>query len=162
MEYLEIGKIVNTFGIKGELKVVSESEFIDDRFATGNILYLGDEKTAVKVKSFRIHKGNVLLMLADTRDINDVLQYVDQTVYADVESIEQLDHGFYLFQLKGLNVYHQDECIGYVVDAYKTVQTLIKVNLGDKEVLIPFVDAFIKDVNLDENRIDIEVIEGLL
>ena len=59
-----IGKIIGTFGIKGELKVYSESDFIQERFKKGNEIILKSNKTeiTVKVSSCRIHKNNVLII----------------------------------------------------------------------------------------------------
>jgi len=162
MDYLEIGKIVNTFGIKGELKVVSESEFISDRFASGQTLYLGDDKIPVVVKSYRIHQSNVLLLLKNVTNINEVLKYRDLTVYIDKAEIDDLPDGYYLFQLIGLKVYHDENYLGEVVDTYKNLQTLLKIKTQDKEVLIPFVPAFIKKVDLEAGIIEIDIIEGLL
>ena len=61
-EYIEIGKIVNTFGLKGELKIQSESDFIDYRFRKGALVYLkmGRIIKEYTVSSYRILKGNVV------------------------------------------------------------------------------------------------------
>ena len=67
-----IGKIIGTFGIKGELKVFSESDFIDQRFKKGNELILKSNKSelTVKISSFRIHKNNVLITINNLLNIN--------------------------------------------------------------------------------------------
>lgn len=162
MEFVEVGKIVNTFGIKGELKVVTESEFIANRFAPQQTLYVGKQKTPVVVKSYRLHQGNVLLLLKEVNDINQVLKYVDEMIYVSADSIEDLPDGYYLFQLIGLKVLVNNEVVGEVIDAYKQMQTLLKIKTADKEVLIPYVPAFVKAVDLNQKTITIEVITGLL
>ena len=71
-KYVEIGKVVNTFGIKGELKIQSESDFIDYRFAVGKIIYfkMGRIIKEFKVSSYRVLKGNVVITINDQKDIN--------------------------------------------------------------------------------------------
>ena len=71
-DYIEIGKVVNTFGIKGELKIVSESDFVDYRYAVGKTIFLKLRNTIkeVRVSSYRVHKGNILITIDKIYDIN--------------------------------------------------------------------------------------------
>ena len=66
-----IGKIINTFGIKGELKIYSESDFIEYRYQKGAIIYI-DNKQHI-VSSFRNHQNMVLITIDDIKDINGVI-----------------------------------------------------------------------------------------
>ena len=160
MKLLKVGKIVNTFGIKGELKILSESDFIEDRFKIGQVLYLDNEE-CLEITAFRMHKGNVLIKVNDHNDINEVEKYKDMDVSINQNELEDLDEGYYLFQLEDLDVYVDDEKVGKVIEVFKPSQTLIRVALEDREILVPFVDAFVKDVNLKENRLHLRLIEGL-
>ena len=71
-DYIEIGKVVNTFGIKGELKIYSESDFIDQRFRKGAKIVLKNKKTSkeVVISSMRIHKKTILITIDELYDIN--------------------------------------------------------------------------------------------
>ena len=77
-ELIYIGEIIGTFGIKGELKVFSESDFIDYRFRKGALVKIGSkkEKLEVEITSMRIHKNNVLITINNWNDINLVEKYV--------------------------------------------------------------------------------------
>ena len=63
--YLEVGQIVGTFGIKGELKFHSESDFIEDRLSKGNVLYLKQNDTyePITINSARLHKNNYMITI---------------------------------------------------------------------------------------------------
>ena len=90
--YIEIGKVVNTFGIKGELKIVSESDFVDYRYAVGKTIFLKMRNSVkeVKVSSYRIHKGNILITIDDLKDINLVESYIGCDVLADKDDVDTL------------------------------------------------------------------------
>lgn len=160
MKLLKVGKIVNTFGIKGELKVLSESDFVEDRFKVNNTVYLED-KTALTISSFRIHKGNVLIKINNIDDINEVEKYKNFDLFINQNELETPEDGYYLFQLEELDVYENDVHIGKVIEVFKPAQTILRIALSDREILVPFVDAFIEGVDLDLKRINIRMIEGL-
>lgn len=162
--YLEVGKIVGTFGIKGELKFFSESDFIEDRLSKGNVLYLKQNDTyeAVTIDSARMHKNNYMIMINGHNNINDVLKYVGFSLYVDTEKAKKLDDGvYYCDDLIDMEVYNQNnELIGTVVDVIEIPSSkLLEVSDGKKKFLIPLVDAFVKVI--ENNKIHIEEIEGL-
>ena len=76
-----IGQITGTFGIKGELKVYSKSDFVEYRFRKNAKIYLSDN-LEYTVSSSRTHKGNVLITINDINDINLVLDKVGMKIYA--------------------------------------------------------------------------------
>ncbi|MGN1399440.1 MAG: ribosome maturation factor RimM [Erysipelotrichaceae bacterium] len=165
MEYLRVGNIVNTFGIKGELKVKSLSDFQQERFKKDQQLYIKyhDEYIAVIVNSYRLHKGFVLVSFKDLLDINLVEKYKNCDIFISKDDISLLAKGeYYFFQLRGCQVYHDNQLIGEVTAVEGQYQTLLRIQGKDKEVLIPYVASFIKSVDIQANRIDIDVIEGLL
>ena len=90
MDYIEVGKIVGTHGIKGELKVLSDSDFKSERFKKGNVLYLkiNDEYKEVKVSSYRPHKNLDLITINNLFDINEVLKYVNKDLYVKKDQLE--------------------------------------------------------------------------
>ncbi|HZJ85987.1 MAG TPA: ribosome maturation factor RimM [Erysipelotrichaceae bacterium] len=159
MKKLKIGKIVNTHGIKGELKVISDSDFVEDRFAVGNTIIL-DKDLEVEVTSFRLHQENVLITINNLDDINLVEKYKNKDVYFDVSKIPARKEGFYLFQLEDLDVYLDNEKVGKIVEVSKPSQTVLRIQLEDREILLPYVDAFVEKVDLENNSIHINLIEG--
>lgn len=164
-EFIYIGKIINTFGIRGELKIYSESDFIEERFSKGKKVYfeIGKEKELHKVSSFRVHKNNVLITIDNLLDINMIEKYVGCDVYASAsDELEMDEDDFYIDDLVGLDVYNTlDENLGVVSDVLEMPRGyLLEVrNNKNKKILIPFVDAYVKDIT--EDKIIIEEIEGL-
>lgn len=168
MKYLEVGKIVATHGIRGEVKVSLTTSFPEERFEKGNVLYIGenDQYKKIIIDTFRVHKGLGLVSFNKLTNINDVLDYVGKTIYVDKESLEELgEDDFYFDDLIGLTaITNNDEKIGEVVDILEVPQGAILVIKKDdkEEALVPFVDEFISDVDLEEGYIIITPIEGLL
>ena len=166
MEYVTIGKILNTFGIKGELKVDVYTDFPEDRFQKGSTVYIGDDYLPFKVASHREHKGFMLLLLENNEDINLVEKFKGMYLYKSKDDIKPLQDGQYYFSdLKDLDVYADDEKIGKVLNVESGLRNnnLRVLQAEDnKEYLIPFIPVFIKKVDLEERRIDINRIEGLI
>ena len=115
MEYVVIGKIVNTFGIKGELKVYSYTDFVKERFKKGSKVYLSEKYLPFEVNSCREHKGFLLVSFKDHEDINLVEKYKNMLIYKAKEDIKPLKKGEYYFSdLRDLEVYVEGEKIGRV------------------------------------------------
>lgn len=165
MRFIEVGKIISTFGIKGELKVISDSDFIEDRFKVGNILYLKNHKQMEKVKisQVRFHQEYLLITVNDLNDINLVLEYVGCTLFVDQDSLNPLPEGeYYVHQLIGCKVYNTlGDILGIVKDIIEIPSSSILevYDEKNKKILIPFTSAFVKEVNQD--KIIIDEIEGL-
>lgn len=164
MEYVLAGKILNTFGIKGELKVEIHTDFVDERFKEGSLIYIGEDKKEFICKKYRIHQGYVLLTLKDFEDINLVEHLKNNNIYIKTDDLKPLNNAYYFKDLIDLDVYVESNKVGKIIEAqdgfaYKYIRVLKNDN---KTVLVPFVDAFIKEVNLKEKKIIINNIEGLL
>ncbi len=166
MEYVLIGKIVNTFGIKGELKVDSYTDFAQERFKKDSTVYIGEEHLPVKVLRYREHKGFLLVAFKDLEDINLVERFKNRMLYKAKADIKPLKKGEYYFSdLIDLDVYVEGELIGKVL---RVEEGLANNNLrilkdsDRKEYLVPFIPVFIENVNLEAKRIDVIRMEGLL
>jgi len=163
MEKIKIGMIVNTHGLKGELKIKSFSDFNQERYKKGNelILKTKNEELILKVKTYREHKQMVLVSFEGYEDINKVEMWKGNALYISRDKIEDLDQGYYFFELKGCKVYDQkNQLLGEVEEILETAANpILRIN---KTILVPYVDSFIKEVDIKNKRIEIEVIEGLL
>lgn len=161
-----VGTIVSTHGIKGEVKVKSDSSF--ERFKKGSILYLKNKGITkeIIIDSHRKHKDLDLITFNGLTNINDVLEYIGFDVYVDVEGLDELeDDEFYFDDLIGLNAFDEaGNKLGIIRDINEVPQGIIlELEKLDKTVsYIPFVDEFIKEVDLEEEKIIITPIEGLL
>ena len=166
MEYVTIGKILNTFGIKGELKVDVYTDFLEERFKKDSTVYVGDNYLPFVVEAYREHKGFLLLQFKDNNDINLVEKYKGLYLYKSKEDIKPLKDGEYYFSdLKNLDVYIDDKIVGKVINVEQGLRNnnlRVLKNEDNKEYLIPYLPVFIKEVNLNENRISINWIEGLI
>lgn len=153
-DYIKIGKIVNTFGIKGELKIQTDSDFIEERFSIGSHIYLKERNNykEYKITSFRYLKGNVVITINDMKDINLVSGLIGYDVYASSDDEISLDEGeFYIDDLIGMKVYDNDKkYIGIVNDVIilPSANDILEINKedGTKE-LVPFIDEFILDID---------------
>lgn len=156
-EYFLVGTIVNTHGIKGEVKVKSETNM--DRFNKGNTLYLkkGNKYMLITIDSHRVHKGMELITFNGISDINDVLEYKGCKLFTKHEDEDTV----YYEDLIGKDVVVDGKVIGKVNDLIEVPQGIIvECMIGDKKRLIPYVDEFISEVN--DDNIVVTPIEGLL
>lgn len=161
--YYLVGRIINTHGIKGELKVINESNF--ERFFIGSELYLkkDDKYIKITITSVRVHQGYYLITINNLFNINDVLAYVGLNIYTDKH--EALKEGHYYFDdLIGCTVFSEDGSkIGIVLDIMENpTQDVLEIDTGKKIALIPFVEEFIKDVDIENKTIIVHLIEGLI
>ena len=162
MEQVIIGQIVNTHGIKGELKVKSSTDFIEERFQKNAHVFIENHGKMIEmvVLSHRFHKGHVLVTFQGYQDINLVEQYKGCLLYAD-KNTELLDEDeYYVGDLIGCDVYDHQQYIGQVSDVQLYDHHDILVVQGKQKMMIPYVDAFVKEVDIDKKRIDVALIEG--
>ena len=157
-----IGEITGTFGIRGELKVYSESDFVDYRFRKGAEVIFSNNKKHI-ITSSRVHKGNVLITIDNLNNINQVIDNVGMKIYTEDNDIPPLNENeYYIDQLVDLVVYNTfNEKLGIVTDVIEIPSGYILevINDENQRFLIPFVDAFVKEIT--NEKIVIEEIEGI-
>lgn len=160
---IEMMKIINTHGVKGEMKAV---HYADSLTFFKKVPYLYDKKeNKFHVTNVRDGKNCVLVTIEGVEDMNAAERMKNVYLYAKREDFPPLAKGeYYLIDLIGLTAETVDgEEIGEVVDIQeKAAQNLIVIKNGDKEILIPKCDAFVDRVDLDEKKIYITPIEGLI
>lgn len=170
---LSIGKIVKPIGLKGIVKVISLSDF-PERFLKCGIVYLFDERAASFLKSrnggslnFEIKEcshGNGFLRIGfkGYDRIEDVTELIGSIIMIDEKERVELEEGqFYFYDLIGLEVYDKGSFIGKIdsVVDYGSGDLFRILNDG-KEILIPFMKEFVKEIDLSGKRINVELIEG--
>ncbi|HCT96140.1 ribosome maturation factor RimM [Vagococcus sp.] len=168
-EYLNVGKIVNTQGIKGEVRVISRTDFPEERYKKGNTLYLFQNNELVKsltIASYRVHKNFVLLSFEGHPSINDVEIYRDGILKVAKEDTQELDDNeFYYHEIIGCDVY--DETRGLLGKVKEILSPgandvwVIQVPKG-KDILIPYIESVVLNVNVTTQRIDVSLPEGLV
>ena len=161
-EYIYIGKIVNTHGIKGELRLLSDFEKKEKVFVPLMEIYIGKEKQKETIKSYRHHKEFDMITLEGYNNINEVLKYKTKPVYVKRTSLELKNEEYLLEDLIGLEIYELQEKLGKVIEiVYNKANVLIYIE-AEKKFYIPVNDAFIKKVDLDNKRIEVENAKGLI
>ena len=167
MEYIEIGQIVNTNGLKGVVKV---NPFTDDisKFEDLKYVYiqLKNELKKVKIEQVRYNKNQVLLKLEGIDSIEEAEKYRNFYLKTEKESQEALgEDTYYIVDLIGLDVYSdKNEYLGKIEDVFPTGSNdvyVVKDNLG-KQILIPAIADVVKEVDLKNKKMTINLIPGLI
>jgi len=161
MNFIKIGKLVNTHGIKGEVKILSDFTKKELVFVPGFIIYLGNKKTPFKITGYRHHKIFDMVTFAGINDINDVLEYKGLEVFINREDLE-LNNDYLLEDLVGLSVVENQRTLGKVKEImYNNGNNLLSIT-GEFNFYIPLKGDFIKKVNLENKVIEVENTEGLI
>ena len=160
---IEVMTIVNTHGVKGEMKALY---YADSPAFFKKVPYLYDKKdNKFHITGVKEHKGALLITIEGVEDMSEAERLKNVSLYAKREDFPALPKGeYYLIDLIGLTAETVDgECIGEVVDVLeKAAQNLLVIKNGEKEILIPKCDAFVDRVSLEEKKIYITPIEGLI
>lgn len=157
MNLIKIGVVSNTHGLKGEIRILSDFKFKENVFKKENKLYIMNNE--LTINSYRKHKDYDMVTFNDLNTIEDVLIYKGEDVYIDRDTLEY--EGYLDCDLIGLDVYNEDKLMGKVVDILKTNAHDILVIQNGKRHMVPNIDEFIKDINLDQGLMHINYIEGL-
>jgi len=152
-----IGEIVNTHGIKGKLRIISDFKYKDAVFKKNMKFYIGKRKQEVIVNTYRKHKMFDMVTFEGIDSINDAIAFKGDEVFVKREDLDI--NGYVDEDIIGLTVYDNDKVIGVVEDIIKNRQEILLIKNNDKKYMVPFVDEF---VNIDNGKIYLNVIEGLL
>ena len=152
---LYIGDLVNTHGIKGEVRIISFFKYKETVFKPNNYLYIKSEK--LKIKTYRKHKNYDMVTFENYNDINDVLKFKGEKVYIDKE--DYTFKGPLNEDLYGKKVYNEGKYIGTLTNIINNNGKEILVIKGKKEYLVPYVDEFVKNIGDD---IKLDLIKGFI
>ena len=161
LETINVGRIVNAHGIRGEVRVQPRDG--DPYFLTGFKTFYIDGKPVTPTAN-HVHKSLVLMKFPGVDDMNAALTWKDKVLYIRREDAHLPEGEYFDDELLGVEVY--DEATGALLGEIKQVETYpaskVYTVKGEKEYLVPAVkDAFIRSVDLDRNRMEIHLWEGL-
>ena len=159
--YLEAGKIVNTHGIAGEVKIMT---WADDPDFLLNFKTLYLDGKPIHIRSARVHKNAVLMKLDGVDDINEAMRLKNKVVSIDREDATLEEGSFFLADLYGLEVRDADsgEVLGTISDVLTPPANNVYIVKGTKrEYMIPAVPEFIVETNVDEGYLLVHLIEGM-
>ena len=162
MDLLEVGKIVNTHGLRGEVKVVTWTD-TPDVFEELEYVYCGSEK--LTVQNVKYQKNNLIVKFAEILSIDDAEKYKNKVLTAERDMLGELPEGaYYIADLIGLNVIDDTgRHIGVISDVFNTGSNdIYEVKReGQKPLLLPVIDDVVLDISLDKKQVTVHIMEGL-
>ena len=161
-EYLYLGKVSNTHGIKGEIRIKSDFEYKDKVFKKDFKLYFGKNKSCEVINTYRVHKDYDMVTLIGIDDINDVLKYKGLPVYIKREDLNLDSKDYVLEDLIGLNIKENKKILGIVDDFMYNKGNVLLCIKAEKNFYIPYNETYIKSVDLENKEINTDGAEDLI
>ncbi|HOV27563.1 MAG TPA: ribosome maturation factor RimM [Pseudobacteroides sp.] len=166
-EFLQVGKIVNTHGVRGEVKVIP---LTDDprRFEDLNDVFVGtdDKKEVLNIENIKYFKNTVIIKFKESGDMNYAEKLKDMFIYVDRKNAIKLPEGrYFICDLIGMEVSEIDgNKLGVLVDVLETGSNDVYVvkNKDNKEILIPALKSVLKEVSVENKTMKVELPDGLL
>ena len=162
MKYVMIGKIVNTHGLKGEVRILSSFKYKDRIFKKGMKVYIGKDKVCEEIKSYRYHKIFDMIVMDGYNDINDVLKYKGEYIFVNKEDVILNENEYLDEDIIGLSVYVDDRLLGRVnrIDKHSVNEILVIKN-DEKNYLVPYNFDIIVSIDLEKKEMYVKNIVGL-
>lgn len=146
-EFVYVGKIVNTHGIKGEIRILSNFEQKDKVFIPDNNLFLGEMYKPFKIITYRHHKEYEMVTLEGINDINQAILLKGIKVYFKRDDLHLLNDDYILEDLESCEVIEDDKVLGKIKEIiYNNNNILLKVT-GLKDFYIPYNGPYIIKVD---------------
>jgi len=161
--YIDFGKITSTHGIRGEVKIYPYTDDVDNIL---NLKKIYIESKEYKVNSIRFHKNMFITKIMGINTANEAETFRNKLVQREIDENEELEEDtYYIKDLIGLDVYlENNQLFGKIKDVFQTGANDVYViqTVDEKEVLIPAIKSVVKDVDIDGNKMIIELMEGLV
>lgn len=162
--YLEIGKIVNTRGLKGEVKVVPWADY-PEIFEEINFVY-DKSKNRYLIENVKYQKENVILKLEGIDSVECAQKLKNSILYVRKDTLPDLDSDtFFVADLIGLDVFDENDAfLGKISDVITAggADVYIIKNDGAKDLLLPALKEVVNEINLEEGFVKVTVPDGLL
>lgn len=152
---MEIGKVVNTFGIKGEIKILPYVSYMEKV----KTIYIAKQK--MEIEKLRFQKNVAIIKIKGIDDINLVEQYIGQIVEMNDSDAPKLPRGtYYIKDLIGIDVVTEEgELLGKLDDVITTGANDV-YQIG--KILLPAIKEVIKDIDLENKKMTVHIIKGLI
>lgn len=162
MKYVLIGKLVNTHGLRGEVRILSSFKYKDRVFKRGMKIYIGKDKICEEITGYRYHKIFDMITMDGYNDINQVLKYKGDYVFVNKEDIVLNENEYLDEDIIGLNVYVDDRLLGRVnrIDKHSVNEILVIKN-DEKNFLVPYNFDIIISIDLEKKIMIVKNIVGL-
>lgn len=164
-----VGEIVNTHGIRGELKIVPHTHFAEQRFAKGSRLVIVEgngRQTPATVQTSRVHKKAYIVSFKEFTHIQEVEKFKGSLLKVEEQYQDALgEDEFYYHEIIGCEVYTDEgEKLGEITEILSPGANdvwVVKRPQG-KDVLLPFIDDVVLDVDVNNKKVTVALMEGLL
>ena len=162
MKYVLIGKIVNTHGLKGEVRILSSFKYKDKVFKKGMNIYIGKDKISEVINSYRYHKIFDMITMNGYNDINQILKYKGEYVFVNKDDILLNENEYLDEDIVGLSVYVDGKLLGRVQKIEKhSVNEILVVKNDEKNYLVPYNFDIILNIDLEKREMYVKNIVGL-
>ena len=166
---LKVGKIVNTHSLKGEVKVISSTDFEEERFKKGSKLLITRGNQLIRevvVQSYRNHKNFLLVKFEGIDSVEEAEKLKNLQIKIDSDEVGELEENeFYFHQIIGCEVFDEnDKNLGEIIDILTPGANDVWVIKGEngKEILVPYIEDVVKKIDITSKKVNIEVMEGLI
>lgn len=166
---LKVGKIVNTHSLKGEVKVISSTDFEEERFKKGSKLLITRGNQLIReviVESYRNHKNFLLVKFEGIDSVEEAEKLKNLQIKIDSDEVGELEENeFYFHEIIGCQVFDEnDRNLGEIIDILAPGANDVWVIKGEKgkEILIPYIEDVVKQIDIINKKVNIEVMEGLI
>lgn len=160
MEIIEVGQIVNTHGIRGEVKL---NPWTDDLYDLTDLeVFYDKDAKPLKVESSKVHKNVVIIKFSGINTMNDAEKMKGKTLYTEKTPLPE--GRYYIKDLIGLKAYENGELLGELTDVFNTgANDIYEIKTPEgKRIYLPVIDGVIGDVDLQNKTINVTVPLGLL
>lgn len=159
-QFLEGGRIINTHGIKGEVKIESWCD-TPDVLAGIKTIYL--DGAPRKVRSPRVHKNCVIAFLEGVNNVDEAMLLKGKVVHVNRKDIKLPKGQVFMVDLIGLKVLDDEtgKELGTLTEVLSPSIQKVYVVKGEREIMIPAVDEFIREINVEGGYVRVKLIEGM-
>ena len=168
MEYVTLGKIVDAFNLDGTLKILSSTFYAEKRYRKGNkidIVYPNGIRETVTVMNFRHNKDIDYVKVEEISTKEEALERKGCFIEAIKDNKYLNKDEYYFSDLEACDVYDNNNCrLGKVkkVEEFPSCITLRVGRENKKDFFVPFIEQFVISVDIENHKIIINVIEGML
>ena len=166
---LKVGKIVNTHSLKGEVKVISSTDFEEERFKKGSKLLITRGNQLIRevvVQSYRNHKNFLLVKFEGIDSVEEAEKLKNLQIKIDSDEVGELEENeFYFHEIIGCQVFDENrKLLGEIIEILTPGANDVWVIKGEngKEILIPYIEDVVKKIDITNKKVNIEVMEGLI
>ena len=165
MESILIGKIVNTHGIKGEIKIYPYTDNLDNVSNLKEVFFDKDLKIKHKIKSSKIIKNMIIFKLENINTVEEAQKLKNTDLYIQKEDISDIEDTYYIEDLIGMEVIDENEKnLGSITYVFNTgANDVYEVNdENNKKIYLPAIKDVVKNVDIKNKKMYVKMMEGLL